>query len=104
MLQILYETQSPLIHAFRQRISNDRFRSARHRVLKKTAEPRYSIPFFYEMGTDTVVATLESCVEEGETAKVSAGHAGELCGGGRNSESDWWLRWRAVLMKVKLRR
>eukprot|EP01083_Nonionella_stella_P077171 210565_1 len=52
-----------------ERWSNHRFRSTRHRVVKKTAEIRHSIPFFFEPSLDTVVKAIETCVPEGEEPK-----------------------------------
>eukprot|EP01083_Nonionella_stella_P087406 243188_1 len=52
-----------------ERWSNCVFRSTRHRVVKTTDDPRYSIPFFFDPALDSVVEALETCMAEGEVPK-----------------------------------
>eukprot|EP01083_Nonionella_stella_P064545 168314_1 len=54
-----------------QRWTNDRFFSARHRVVKRTARERFSVPFFYEPRADAVVEVLAACVADGEEPKYA---------------------------------
>jgi len=44
-----------------QRWTNDRWRSAPHRVINKTGEVRYSIPFFFGVRADVKLECLPSC-------------------------------------------
>lgn len=52
-----------------ERYSNGKFKSTKHRVVNKTGRERYSIPFFYEPNSFTVVEPLKCYMKEGETAK-----------------------------------
>jgi isopenicillin N synthase-like dioxygenase len=47
------------------RWSNGRWVSTPHRVINRTGEERYSAPFFFDPGMDTVVAPLPWCVADG---------------------------------------
>ncbi len=52
-----------------RRWSNDRLRATPHRVINRSAQQRYSIPFFFDPHPDTVVAPLPSCVSAGRPAR-----------------------------------
>ena len=43
------------------RWTNDRFRSTVHRVVNADGVERYSIPYFFDPGFDTVVECIDSC-------------------------------------------
>lgn len=50
-----------------QRWTNDRYKSTAHRVMSPTQDvTRFSMPFFVEPNFDTVVETLDSCLDHGE--------------------------------------
>jgi isopenicillin N synthase-like dioxygenase len=52
-----------------ERFSNGKVRSTKHRVINKLGKERYSIPFFYEPNSSTVVEPLNSFVDEKNPAK-----------------------------------
>jgi isopenicillin N synthase-like dioxygenase len=54
-----------------RRWTNDRWRSAPHRVINKTGEVRYSIPFFFGARADVKLACLPSCANAGNPPKYS---------------------------------
>ncbi|KAK4503953.1 hypothetical protein PRZ48_004868 [Zasmidium cellare] len=43
------------------RWTNDTYKSTVHRVINRTAEPRYSMPLFFGINNDQMVETLPSC-------------------------------------------
>ena len=47
-----------------ERFSNGKVKSTKHRVINKLGKERYSIPFFFEPNSSTVVTPLESFVDE----------------------------------------
>ncbi len=54
------------------RWSNDVFVSTPHRVINRTGEERYAIPFFLNANSDTVVACLPTCTDEQHPPKYEA--------------------------------
>lgn len=62
---------------FLMRWTNDKYRSTVHRVVNRTREERYSVPFFFSVNYDQMVETLPSCVQEGEKPKYGPIRAGE---------------------------
>jgi len=57
--------------------TNDRFRSAPHRVMNKTGERRYSIPFFTATRTDVRLECLPTCKGPGNPARYAPISYGE---------------------------
>lgn len=62
---------------FLMRWTNDRYRSTVHRVVNRTADERFSVPFFFSVNYDQMVETLPNCIGEGEEAKYGPIRAGE---------------------------
>lgn len=59
---------------FLARITNNTFRSTVHRVLNKTGEDRYSVPFFFSPNKEATLATVPTCRGKGqEYEEVNAG-------------------------------
>ena len=57
--------------------TNDRFRSAPHRVINKSGRTRYSIPFFVSTRFDVKLACIPSCQGPGNPAKYAPISYGE---------------------------
>jgi isopenicillin N synthase-like dioxygenase len=60
-----------------RRWTNDRWRSAPHRVINKTGEVRYSIPYFFGTRPDVKLACLPTCQSAGNPAKYPPMSFGE---------------------------
>lgn len=62
---------------FLMRWTNGIYKSTIHRVVNRTNEARYSVPFFFSINYEEVVETLPTCLKEGEKPKYAPIGAGE---------------------------
>ncbi|KAL2356473.1 hypothetical protein BJ546DRAFT_1075531 [Cryomyces antarcticus] len=62
---------------FMMRWTNGVYKSTVHRVVNRTTEERYSIPFFFSINYDQLVKTLPSCISEDNPSKYPPIRAGE---------------------------
>ncbi|OCK77308.1 Clavaminate synthase-like protein [Lepidopterella palustris CBS 459.81] len=62
---------------FLMRWTNGVYKSTVHRVVNRSKEERYSVPFFFSVNYDVVIETLPGCVEEGGRAMYPPIRAGE---------------------------
>jgi isopenicillin N synthase-like dioxygenase len=64
------------IGAYMARWTNDRFRSTMHRVVNRTGEERFSVPYFAIPDFDAVIECLSTCQGPGNPAKFEPLHVG----------------------------
>lgn len=55
-----------------ERFSNGKAKSTKHRVINKLGHERYSIPFFFEPNSSTLVEPLASFINENQPARFSS--------------------------------
>ena len=70
-IKIPYISQTYILNAgdMLKRWSNDKIKSIAHRVINKSHQNRYSVPFFFEPNMRAVIKVLESCVSIDRPAK-----------------------------------
>ena len=74
-----------------QRLTNDVYIANIHRVINVSGQERYSIPFFFDLDADTVIAPLKGCTGPGNPAK----YAPVECGAHK------WARYKAAYAHLK---
>jgi len=62
---------------FLMRWTNGVYKSTVHRVVNRTREERYSVPFFFSVNYDQLVETLPSCISEDNPSKYPPIRAGD---------------------------
>jgi isopenicillin N synthase-like dioxygenase len=65
------------IGALVDRLSNGRYTATVHRVVSRTNQDRYSIPFFFHADYDAVIEPLPACLDPGEAARYEPIRCGE---------------------------
>ncbi|KAF2811381.1 Clavaminate synthase-like protein [Mytilinidion resinicola] len=59
---------------FLSRITNNKFKSTVHRVLNKSGEERYSMPFFFSPNREAMLSVVPNCREKGQVYEdINAG-------------------------------
>ncbi|KAH9882582.1 hypothetical protein J1614_000818 [Plenodomus biglobosus] len=76
---------------FLMRWTNGLYKSTVHRVVNRSSEARYSVPFFFSVNYDAVVETLPGCLKDGEVARWRPIRAGEYILERLNATTDGGL-------------
>lgn len=62
---------------FMMRWTNNVYKSTIHRVVNRTNQARYSVPFFFSVNYEEIIETLPTCLKDGETPRYPPIGAGE---------------------------
>jgi isopenicillin N synthase-like dioxygenase len=65
------------VGGFLERATNDHFQSTVHRVINRTGDERYSIPFFFNPSHKAVIEVVPTCITEEKPAQYESLKAGE---------------------------
>ncbi len=60
------------------RMTNDLIRAVPHRVINRSAQARYSVPFFFDTNTHAMIEVLKACITPERPAKYPPAMYGEL--------------------------
>jgi isopenicillin N synthase-like dioxygenase len=70
-IDVPYEPNTLVLNAgaMLPRLSNDIFRAIPHRVINKSHQERYSVPFFFDTNMHATIEVLKSCITSERPAK-----------------------------------